>query len=89
MDNGICVQKINDLLNCGGKITLDKSEGTGGFIARTVHIKLGNCQFKIGYMILGDREVVVQLICTCNNQYKCPNNVTWNLIPNDCLHMNI
>lgn len=84
MENRICEQKINDLLKCGGKIILDKSEGAGSFIARKIHIQRGHCQFKIGYIILNNQERVVQSICTCNNQYNCSNSVTWGLIPDNC-----
>lgn len=79
-----CEQKINDLLNLGGEIISDKSEGPVDFMARTVQIQLGNCQFKFGYMILGDKEVVVQQLCTCSCKYDCQNSLNWNIIPSDC-----
>jgi len=85
MDNKSCKQLIDDLVNAGGEIIVDKSEGNPGFMGRIVQIKLGNCQFKISYMDMGSKEIVVQHTCYCQNQYECSNSLEWKNIPVKCL----
>jgi hypothetical protein len=80
-----CNELISNLVNRGGKIILDKSEGGPGLRGRMVHITLDECEFKIGYMDLGQKEIVVQQTCNCHYNYDCPNAGEWKNIPNNCL----
>jgi len=80
-----CNELINNLLKEGGKITLDKSEGSQGLVGRTVHITLDECEFKIAYMDFGLKEIIVQQTCNCHYCHDCPNAGEWKNIPDNCL----
>lgn len=83
--NKKCEQFINNIINMGGSIILDKREGSTGFMARTVHLKLNNCQFKVAYIDLGVSEIIVQKTCYCQCTNECKNFLDWGNIPNDCI----
>lgn len=85
MDNKSCKQLIDDLINAGGEIILDKLEGSSGFAGRIVQIKLNDCYFKISYMDMGEKEIIVQRTCCCQNQCKRSNFLEWKNIPVTCL----
>ena len=79
--NNNCENIINDILNQGGKIICEKQAGETTLFGRTIIISKGNCKIKIGYMNLGDKQLLVEMLCSCYNY----NN--WKAIPTDCKTM--
>jgi hypothetical protein len=78
-------QFINDIISRGGSILQDKNEGSTGLMARTVILKLNNCQFKVAYIDLGANEIIVQKTCYCQNNNDCSNSFKWGNIPDNCI----
>lgn len=64
-----CEDIINYLLLTDGKLVSDKSEGTPEFGGRTVNItRECGCNIKIGYLNMGDAQLVVEKMCSCDNK---------------------
>ena len=76
-----CEELIKDIINAGGVIVDEKLQNTNfDCFARSVTIKKDKCNFKISYLKMGDKQIVVQKTCNCDN---CG---PWKLIPKNCLN---
>jgi hypothetical protein len=73
-------QIISHFANNGSKVIEERQEGSNNFYGRIVRLEKENCNVKISYLNLCNKEVIVGTVCCCSQT-----NGNWINIPQECL----